>query len=75
MSVTRRATDAFALQVMLGLCLIWGVQQVVIKTAAPDIAPVMQAAARSGIAALEGRLESGFRHLARWPAGGQPVRS
>ena len=52
MSVTRRATDAFALQVMLGLCLIWGVQQVVIKTAAPDIAPVMQAAARSGIAAL-----------------------
>ena len=40
MSVTRRATDAFALQVMLGLCLIWGVQQVVIKTAAPDIAHV-----------------------------------
>ena len=52
MSVTRRATDAFALQVMLGLCLIWGVQQVVIKTAAVDIAPVMQAAGRSGIAAL-----------------------
>ncbi|MES2868085.1 MAG: DMT family transporter [Pseudomonadota bacterium] len=52
MNVSRRATDAFALQVMLGLCLIWGVQQVVIKTAAPDIAPVMQAAARSGIAAL-----------------------
>ena len=52
MSVTRQATDAFALQVMLGLCLIWGVQQVVIKTAAVDIAPVMQAAGRSGIAAL-----------------------
>ncbi len=52
MSVSRRAPDAFALQVMLGLCLIWGVQQVVIKIAAPDIAPVMQAAARSGIAAL-----------------------
>ena len=52
MSVSRRATDAFALQVMLGLCLIWGVQQVVIKTAALDIAPVMQAAARSGISAL-----------------------
>ena len=37
---------------MLGLCLIWGVQQVIIKIAAPDIAPVMQAAARSGISAL-----------------------
>ena len=52
MSVSRRATDGFALQVMLGLCLIWGVQQVVIKLAAPDIAPVMQAALRSGISAL-----------------------
>ena len=52
MSVSRRATDAFALQVMLGLCLIWGVQQVIIKLAAPDIAPVMQAALRSGISAL-----------------------
>ena len=37
---------------MLGLCLIWGVQQVIIKLAAPDIAPVMQAAMRSGISAL-----------------------
>ena len=52
MSVTRRATDAFALQVMLGLCLIWGVQQVMIKVAAPDMSPVLQAAARSGISAL-----------------------
>ncbi len=52
MSVSRRATDAFALQVMLGLCLIWGVQQVIIKLAAPDISPVMQAAMRSGISAL-----------------------
>ncbi|MFJ7883260.1 DMT family transporter [Pseudomonas sp. NPDC096917] len=52
MSVSRRATDAFALQVMLGLCLIWGMQQVMIKVAAPDISPVLQAAARSGISAL-----------------------
>jgi drug/metabolite transporter (DMT)-like permease len=37
---------------MIGLCLIWGVQQVMIKWAAPDIAPVMQAAGRSGISAL-----------------------
>ena len=52
MSASRQNTDLFALQVMLGLCLIWGIQQVMIKWAAPDIAPVMQAAARSGIAAL-----------------------
>ena len=37
---------------MLGLCLIWGMQQVMIKVAAPDISPVLQAAARSGISAL-----------------------
>lgn len=52
MSTTRRATDAFALQIMLVLCLIWGMQQVMIKWAAADIVPVMQAAGRSGIAAL-----------------------
>jgi drug/metabolite transporter (DMT)-like permease len=51
-SVERRNADGFALQVMIGLCLIWGVQQVMIKWAAPDIAPVMQAAGRSGISAL-----------------------
>ncbi|WP_411384045.1 DMT family transporter [Pseudomonas sp. L7] len=52
MSAARKNTDAFALQVMLGLCLIWGSQQVMIKWAAADIAPVMQAAFRSGIAAV-----------------------
>lgn len=51
MSAARKHPDAFALQVMLGLCLIWGCQQVLIKWAAADIAPVMQAALRSGIAA------------------------
>ncbi|HEK1688376.1 TPA: DMT family transporter [Pseudomonas putida] len=52
MSAARKNTDAFALQVMLGLCLIGGSQQVMIKWAAVDIAPVMQAAFRSGIAAV-----------------------
>lgn len=52
MSVTRKSADGFALQVMLVLCVIWGLQQVMIKWAAPDIAPIMQAAGRSGIAAL-----------------------
>ncbi len=37
---------------MLGLCALWGLQQVAIKVAAPDIATIVQASARSGIAAL-----------------------
>ncbi|SDH92901.1 DMT family transporter [Pseudomonas panipatensis] len=52
MSPTRKGADAFALQAMLGLCLIWGIQQVVIKLAAGDIAPILQACARNAIAAL-----------------------
>ncbi|MBF8781215.1 DMT family transporter [Pseudomonas fulva] len=52
MSVPRKNPDAFALQVMLLLCLIWGSQQVLIKWAAVDIAPVMQATLRSAIAAV-----------------------
>ena len=52
MSAVRKHPDAFAFQVMLGLCLIWGCQQVLIKWAAANIAPVMQAALRSGIAAV-----------------------
>ncbi|TFF41615.1 DMT family transporter [Pseudomonas sp. RIT623] len=52
MIAARKNPDAFAFQVMLGLCLVWGCQQVLIKSAAVDIAPVMQAAFRNGIAAL-----------------------
>ncbi|MDR2306867.1 MAG: DMT family transporter [Paucimonas sp.] len=52
MTAARKNPDAFAFQVMLGLCLIWGCQQVLIKSAAVDIAPVMQAAFRNGIAAV-----------------------
>ncbi len=74
MSVSRRNADLFAIQVMLGLCLIWGVQQVMIKWAAPDIAPVMQAAGRSGISALLVGLlmcwKGGWSHIgATWRGG------
>jgi drug/metabolite transporter (DMT)-like permease len=48
----RRGADAFSFQLMVALCMTWGLQQVAIKLAAADIAPVMQASARSGIAAL-----------------------
>jgi drug/metabolite transporter (DMT)-like permease len=37
---------------MLLLCMIWGLQQVVLKAAAPDVAPLLQLALRSGISAL-----------------------
>ena len=37
---------------MFLLCMVFGLQQVVLKAAAPDIAPLLQLALRSGIAAL-----------------------
>jgi len=41
---------AFGLMVLL--CAVWGMQQVAIKVASPGISPIMQAALRSGIAAV-----------------------
>lgn len=52
MSSTRQGADAFLFQLMLLLCAIWGIQQVAIKLAAADIAPLLQVTLRSGIAAL-----------------------
>lgn len=48
----RRGTDAFCFQVMVLLCALWGLQQVAIKLAARDMAPILQASLRSGLAAL-----------------------
>lgn len=49
---TRHALDARASSLMLLLCLLWGLQQVVLKATAHEIAPIMQIALRSGVAAL-----------------------
>lgn len=49
---TRKAIDGQATGLMFVLCMTWGLQQVVLKAAAPDITPLMQIALRSGIAAL-----------------------
>ena len=49
---TRKALDPQAITLMLVLCAIWGMQQVVLKATAADIAPVMQIGLRSGVAAL-----------------------
>jgi drug/metabolite transporter (DMT)-like permease len=49
---TRKALDQQAIGLMLVLCVIWGLQQVVLKATASDIAPVMQIGLRSGVAAV-----------------------
>ena len=48
----RKALDATASGLMIVLCMIWGLQQVILKMVAPDISPLMQIALRSGLAAL-----------------------
>lgn len=48
----RKSLDLRAVVLMLALCLVWGLQQSVLKLAAHDIAPVLQIALRSGIAAV-----------------------
>ena len=48
----RQPLDAKASGLMILLCMIWGIQQVVIKIAAPDISPMTQIAIRSGLAAV-----------------------
>lgn len=52
MTAVRKGADFFLFQLMLLLCAIWGSQQVAIKLAAEDIAPMLQVALRSGIAAV-----------------------
>lgn len=48
----RKAIDGQAASLMVMLCAIWGLQQVVLKATAPDMAPVLQIAIRSGIASI-----------------------
>jgi drug/metabolite transporter (DMT)-like permease len=52
MMTTRKPLDAFAIGLMMLLCVIWGMQQVAVKAAAPDMGPIMQIGLRSAIAAL-----------------------
>jgi drug/metabolite transporter (DMT)-like permease len=48
----RRAPDVPAVLTMLGLCLVWGTQQVLMKSIATDIAPTLQLAIRFAGSAL-----------------------
>jgi drug/metabolite transporter (DMT)-like permease len=47
---SRLALDARAYALMAGCCLLWGLQQVAVKVALPDISPVMRGGRRSIIA-------------------------
>jgi drug/metabolite transporter (DMT)-like permease len=49
---TRKALDGQAIGWMVLLCMIWSLQQIVLKATAADISPVMQIGLRSGGAAL-----------------------
>lgn len=49
---TRKNIDGLAGAMMVVLCMIWGLQQVVLKAAADDVAPMLMLALRSGVAAL-----------------------
>ncbi|MBI2751773.1 MAG: DMT family transporter [Burkholderiales bacterium] len=67
---TRKALDSRATGVMLVLCLLWSLQQVVLKAMADDIAPIMQIALRSGVAALLVGLTMAWRgERLRWGDG------
>lgn len=48
----RKPIDATATASMVALCAFWGTQQVAIKLAAPDMAPILQVALRSGMASV-----------------------
>ncbi|TDY25244.1 EamA-like transporter family protein [Paraburkholderia sp. BL6665CI2N2] len=48
----RRAPDSFAILLMIGLCAIWGLQQVAIKSTNATVPPVFQAGLRSAIASV-----------------------
>ncbi len=49
---TRKPLDGRAVGLMLLLCLVWGLQQSVLKWVADDLTPLMHIALRSGLAAV-----------------------
>src|SRR5436190_9155269 len=52
MATSRTPLDAFATGLMVVLCMIWGLQQVAVKVAAPFMGPTTQTGLRSLVAAL-----------------------
>ena len=50
--MNRKPLDAFAMSMLVGLCVLWGLQQVTVKLAAPGMHPAMQLGLRSLVAAV-----------------------
>ncbi|TSC32900.1 DMT family transporter [Corallococcus sp. Z5C101001] len=65
----RRPVDAPASAAMVVICLFWGLQQVAIKAVANDVSPILQAALRSGVAAVLVWLFSRFVAQDKWLSG------
>lgn len=53
----RKPFDAFAIMVMLVLCVLWGLQQVAVKVAAPHMGPTMQLGVGFGVLLLHERID------------------
>src|SRR5512140_3872067 len=51
-SATRQPVDSRAFAIMLVLCILWGMQQVAVKSIIADVTPLMQGALRSGVAVV-----------------------
>ncbi|MEA5159942.1 DMT family transporter [Cereibacter johrii] len=66
---TVRPLDAAGLAIMLGLCLVWGFQQVAMKAMAGAADPLLQVAVRSSGAAVLVWAYSRFWRRDRWLAG------
>ena len=72
---TARPLDTAAILITVVLCLSWGVNQVAIKLALPEIPPLIQSAVRSAVAAgivalwARGRGLPLFKHDGTWVAG------
>ena len=67
----RKALDSRAIGLMVFFCAILGLQQIVLKAAAPDMAPVLQIAIRSGMAALIVGLLLRAKGMGLVPGGGK----
>lgn len=51
-STDRRPIDSRAVAVVMALCFIWGLQQVAIKAAAPEVSTMLQVSVRSALSCL-----------------------
>ena len=68
-AIMRKPIDAAGLAVMTSLCLLWGVQQLLVKSTAADISPMLQMMLRSAGAAALVWLVARYLLRDRWTPG------